>query len=435
MIFDLGCSKTVCGIKWFDTFLETLTDSKKKNIVYEKSTSVFKFGDGKRMHSMKCAIIPCVLAGKNIKIRTDIVDCNIPLLLSKESMKKAGMVIDTNTDTVMVFGKKIRLSTTSIGHYKLSIVQPPTDAEVEHILLTFGSAGPDAIATKLHRQFAHPSAERLKKLIKDARQDDEELMEAVEKITKECDICIQYKKPRPRPVVTLPLASVFNETLSMDLKKWHGVHFLVMVDLALRFCTATIIPDKSAETVVTAIFRFWITIFGAPRNILSDNGGEFNNEHMRCLGDHFGIKLMCTAAESPWSNGVCERMNYLLGISVQRIMTQMKVNVHIALSWAVAARNSLHNHNGFSPNQLVFGKNPAFPNVLDCDPPALEVPTVKIIIDNQNARDAAWQGHTCRDANERIRRALLHQVREDNVAQLKNGDNVVYKRQGEEKLK
>ena len=108
-------------------------------------------------------------------------------------MKKAGMVIDTNTDTVMVFGKKIRLSTTSIGHYKLSIVQPPTDAEVEHILITFGSAGPDAIATKLHRQFAHPSAERLKKLIKDARQDDEELMEAVEKITKDCDICIRIK--------------------------------------------------------------------------------------------------------------------------------------------------------------------------------------------------------------------------------------------------
>ena len=194
----------------------------------------------------------------------------------------------------------------------------------------------------------------------------------------------------------------------MDLKKWHGVHFLVMVDLASRFCTATVIPDKLAETVVTAIFRFWITIFGAPSNILSDNGGEFNNEHMRCLGDHFGIKLMCTAAESPWSNGVCERMNYLLGISVQRIMTQMKVNVHITLSWAVTARDSLHNHNGFSPNQLVFGKDPAFPNILDCDPPALEVPTAKIIIDKQNARDAAWEGHTCRDSNERIRRALLH---------------------------
>ena len=433
MILDLGCSKTVCGIKWFDTFLETLTDSKKKKIVYEKSTSVFKFGDGKRWQSMKRVVIPCVLAGKNINIRTDIVDCNIPLLLSKESMKKAGMVIDTNTDTATVFGRKVKLSTTSIGHYKLSIVQPPTDAEVEHILLTFGSASPNAIATKLHRQFAHPSAERLKKFMKDAQRDDEELMEAIDKITKECDICIQFKKPRPRPVVTLPLASNFNETLSMDLKKWHGVHFLVMVDLASRFCTATVIPDKSAETVVTAIFRFWITIFGAPRSILSDNGGEFNNEQMRCLGDHFGIKLMCTAAESPWSNGVCERRNYLLGISVQRIMRETKVNVHIALSWAVAAHNSLHNHNGFSPNQLVFGKNPAFPNILDSDPPALEIPTTKIIIDNQNARDAAWEGHTCRDANERIKRALLHQVREDNVALLKNGDSVYYKRQGEDR--
>ncbi|CAL4095593.1 unnamed protein product, partial [Meganyctiphanes norvegica] len=156
--------------------------------------------------------------------------------------------------------------------------------------------------------------------------------------------------------------------------------FLVMVDLASRFCTAVVITNKSADTVVTAIFKSWITLFGAPHNFLSDNGGEFNNEIMRCLGDQFGVKLMCTAAESPWSNGVCERLNYLLGISVQRIMSDTKCNVHIALSWAVAARNALQNYNGFSPNQLVFGRNPAIPNVLECDPPALEGVTSSQIV-------------------------------------------------------
>ena len=433
MILDLGCSKTVCGVKWFETFLETLSDVKRRRIVFEKSTSYFRFGDGRRMASIKLAVIPCVLAGKNINIRTDIVECNIPLLLSKASMKKAGMVIDTNTDTVLVFGKEVKLSTTSIGHYKLSIIQPPTGVIVETVLLGFDNSSPDAIVAKLHRQFAHPSAEKLKQIIRDARKDSAELMEAVEKISKECEICIRYKRPRPRPIVSLPLASTFNETVSMDLKKWNSDHFLVMVDLASRFCSATVIPNKLPETVITAVFKSWITIFGAPRNILSDNGGEFSNELQLCLGDHFGVNINCTAAESPWSNGVCERMNYLLGISVQRIMSQMGVNVHIALSWAVSARNSLHNHNGFSPNQLVFGRNPTFPNIVECDPPALEFSAPKIIADNLKAKDAAWEGHINRDANERLRRALLHQVREDDIAGLENGDRVFYKRQGEDR--
>ncbi|CAL4147658.1 unnamed protein product [Meganyctiphanes norvegica] len=92
MILDLGCSKTVCGVRWFELFLETLNEMEKK-VVYEKSTSFFKFGDGKRMPSIKRAVIPCVLGAKYISIRTDIVACNIPLLLSKASMKKAGMEI------------------------------------------------------------------------------------------------------------------------------------------------------------------------------------------------------------------------------------------------------------------------------------------------------------------------------------------------------
>jgi hypothetical protein len=39
------------------------------------------------------------VAGKSIKIRSDVVECKIPLLLSKETMKKAQMIIDLNDDT------------------------------------------------------------------------------------------------------------------------------------------------------------------------------------------------------------------------------------------------------------------------------------------------------------------------------------------------
>ena len=434
MILDLGCSKTVCGTAWLETYLETLDRNQLLEVTYEKSSSVFRFGDGKRMTSLKRAIIPCVLAGKNISIRTDIVECNIPLLLSKASMKKAGMIIDTNDDTVKVYDSKIKLGTTSIGHYKLFIAPPPSVARIEEILLSLDNSNPYAVASKLHKQFAHHSAEKVIKLLKDAGNENKVLHDSVEKVTATCETCIKHKRPRPRPVVSMPLGRSFNETVAMDLKNWFDVYFLVLVDIATRYCTAVVITNKKADTVVTALFTSWISRFGAPQNFFSDNGGEFDNDAMRCLGERFGVKLMNTAAEAPWSNGVCERLNCLLSISVQRIVSDTQCNTHIALAWAVAARNALQNNKGFSPNQLVFGYNPAFPNVLDSEPPALEDTTSsKIVADNYNAGHAARREFLKNESNEKIRRALSHQVREDNVAELRNGDSVYYKRNGETK--
>ncbi|CAL4090383.1 unnamed protein product, partial [Meganyctiphanes norvegica] len=40
-------------------------------------------------------------------------------------------------------------------------------------------------------------------------------------------------------------------------------------DICIMFCTAVVITNKSADTVVTAIFKSWITLFGAPLFIQS----------------------------------------------------------------------------------------------------------------------------------------------------------------------
>ena len=77
--------------------------------------------------------------------------------------------------------------------------------------------------------------------------------------------------------------------------------------------------------------------FGAPKKIFSDNGGEFNNDEMRALGEAFNIKIITTAAESPWSNGICERLNGVLGDLVMKVLDDAKCDIQIALAWAVAA--------------------------------------------------------------------------------------------------
>lgn len=290
-------------------------------------------------------------------------------------------------------------------------------------------SGVEKMALKLHRQFGHPSQEKLMNLIKSAGITDGHLKQEIAKVTEDCDTCKRYKKPASRPVVSIPLATKFNKTVSMDLKKWNDIYFLVLVDVGTRYTQAAVVKDKLPQTILKAIFKCWIALFGAPSEFFSDNGGEFNNSQMRELCDLYNVKFMCTAAESPFSNGICERSNAIIGNSVRKIMEDCACDVEVALAWAVAARNSLLNNHGFSPNQLVFGFNPAFPNVYQSDLPALESPSAsQVVADNLNAMHRAREEFIKMESNERIKRALRHNVRQATVESISNGDNIFYKR-------
>lgn len=286
-------------------------------------------------------------------------------------------------------------------------------------------------ALKLHRQFGHPTSPKLIRLITDSGIKNTDLERAVKKVTNECDTCLRFQRAKPRPVVCLPMASKFNEVIAMDLKAWGNKYFFVIVDLATRYCMATVIGNKLATTIVRNLFKSWIGVFGAPGRILSDNGLEFNNDDMRALGEAFNIKIMTTSAESPWSNGVCERQNAVLGDIVRKIMDDNGCDLEVALAWAVSARNTLTNFAGFSPNQLVFGHNPGLPNVYVNDPPALETTQPSDIVRaNLTAMHVARREFMKSESSERISRAMRHNIRSSDLNDVQNGDEVFYKRNG-----
>ena len=286
------------------------------------------------------------------------------------------------------------------------------------------------MALKLHRQFGHPSQEKLLNLIKNAGITDGDLKLEIIKVSETCDICMKHRKPMPRPVVSLPLATKFNSTVAMDLKKWNKVYFLVLVDVATRYTQARVVVNKTPSSIIKAIFICWISIFGAPREFLSDNGGEFSNPEMRELGNMYNIRCLCTAAESPFSNGICERSNAIIGDSVSKIVEDVsQCDLETALAWAVSARNCLYNNQGFSSNQLVFGTNPVFPNVCINSPPGNEPPSDSIVVaKNLEAMHKARESYIRAESSERIKRALRHNVRQSVIEDLECGASVYYKR-------
>ena len=99
------------------------------------------------------------------------------------------------------------------------------------------------------------------------------------------------------------------------------------------------------------------------------------------------------------------------------------------MAWAINAKNSLHNVYGFSPSQLVFGRNPNLPSVLIDKLPAPGGHTSSEVVANHlNAKHEPHKAFIECEASEKIRRALHHNVRQSTTLEFTPGDKVYYKR-------
>ena len=108
-------------------------------------------------------------------------------------------------------------------------------------------------------------------------------------------------------------------------------------------------------------------------------------------------------------------------------------SLEVALAWAVSAKNSLETHLGFSPNQLVFGRNPNNPACFRDKPPALEPPSGSDLVRTHlNAMHSARQAFIQNESSEKLKRALLHQVRPSGE-KFCSGDVVLYRRHQDDK--
>ena len=65
-----------------------------------------------------------------------------------------------------------------------------------------------------------------------------------------------------------------------------------------------------------------------------------------------------SAAESPFSNGMVERHHRIIAEMMVKTREDVRCTWEVSLAWPVSAKNSLQMSGGYSPYQLVLGKNP-----------------------------------------------------------------------------
>ena len=111
-----------------------------------------------------------------------------------------------------------------------------------------------------------------------------------------------------------------------------------MIDVFTRFSQAVIISCKHKETIASTIFKHWVSIFGVPQSILSDNGGEFDNNLFLDGEELLGTKVLTTVAYSPWSYGIAERHNAVIENMILKITRDTNCSVENDLVWAISAK-------------------------------------------------------------------------------------------------
>ena len=117
---------------------------------------------------------------------------------------------------------------------------------------------------------------------------------------------------------------------------------------------------------------------------------------------------MSTPPESPWSNGIVERHNAVLGKLVHKLMLDEKrFPIDVIVAWSVSAENALNTCYGYNPYQLVFGRNPDFLSNLTINPPAMEDITYSELVSKHLcAMHKARKAFIEAESNNKLREAL-----------------------------
>ena len=136
-----------------------------------------------------------------------------------------------------------------------------------------------------------------------------------------------------------------------------NVFILVVQDYFTRWVEMYAIPDQTAETVAGKIVNEFISRFGAPLELHSDQGRNYTSDLFKQMCSLLEIRKTSTTSYRPISNGMVERFNQTMANMIAAFVDDNQTNWDTFLPLlAMAYRSSLHPATGFTPNRLMLGR-------------------------------------------------------------------------------
>ncbi|GFX28221.1 retrovirus-related Pol polyprotein from transposon 412 [Trichonephila clavipes] len=192
----------------------------------------------------------------------------------------------------------------------------------------------------------------------------------VEQWCKSCDACSARKGPKIRSRgklhrynVGAPFERIAFDILGPLPRTASGnKYLLVVMDYFTKWPEVYPIPDQEAPTVAEAVVQHWISRYGVPLQLHSDQGRNFVSAVLKGVCELLGIDKTKTTPLHPQSDGMVERFNrtMLNNLSLMVSKNQQDWDQKVPL-FLLAYRSAVHETTGYSPSQMLFGRDLRLP--------------------------------------------------------------------------
>ena len=192
----------------------------------------------------------------------------------------------------------------------------------------------------------------------------------VRRFCKRCSPCNQYRRglpPKQGPLQPLPCGEPW-ERLSLDITGPHPrsrrghIYILTVMDGFSKFVEAIPMANQEASSVARALVDNVIVRYGAPLEILTDQGKNFEGNLFKELCRLLDIDKVRTSSYHPSCNGLIERFHRTMNSMIGKVVSSHQREWDEILPYVLSAyRASQHETTGFSPNYLMFGRETRAP--------------------------------------------------------------------------
>lgn len=144
-------------------------------------------------------------------------------------------------------------------------------------------------------------------------------------------------------------------------------YLLTTIDRFTRWPEAFPMPNMEAKTVAETFIAGYISRFGAPEKLSSDQGRQFESRLFKCLLDSLGTSRIRTTPYHPQANGMIERFHRSLktALKTKEDPNDWLTNLPlIMLSLRACEKQDLQ----ASPAEMVYGEKLRLPTDLTQDP-------------------------------------------------------------------
>lgn len=131
-------------------------------------------------------------------------------------------------------------------------------------------------------------------------------------------------------------------------------YLITIIDRCTSWPEIFPVEDITSETVAKTLFEGWITRFGCPLRITTDQGRQFESRIFESLSQFLGIHKIRTTPYHPQSNGMIERFHRTLKVALMTRESNENWLKEIP-TVLLGLRSSLREDTGYSSAEMTYG--------------------------------------------------------------------------------